>query len=320
MVTLDTSPEERQAIESIALALIRQGVPMVIAMQGRVLEKTAAAFIETFYRELVANQSIEDALGRARTAMMTPEGGIDWTLPVVYQGSGRPEPRTWHRRVALSIEAALYDPVVVRTLRGAIAATAIGLFVVAIFRWLLFPGSPIDTTILVLPLAVWVSAGVVGPGLVAFLTGISLRFAGIPTRERRAIRLAQWVGAYTAFALTGLFGLAGLVILWTIGIVALLPVGSGVFLLAGITIIALVLSYVGAQSQARTAEALAPLAPGLFANTTLMLILTAMIGLIAAPLGVIQLGETPLSFLLAPAPAALALSLALTSLIFMLRR
>src|SRR5205814_7914235 len=82
---------ERQTSESIALALVRRGAPVVVAMQGAVGQTAAGAFAQACYAAIADGEPIERAIAAGRVAMWSAGGFVDWSLPVVYQGSGQPE-------------------------------------------------------------------------------------------------------------------------------------------------------------------------------------------------------------------------------------
>ena len=81
--------------ESIALTLVRSGVPTVIAMQSEVSQPTAASFVRACYTSLASGVNLEQAVAAGRLAMRAAGGIVDWSLPVVYQGN-RQLRETWH--------------------------------------------------------------------------------------------------------------------------------------------------------------------------------------------------------------------------------
>jgi hypothetical protein len=97
--TADQGEHSRQVAESIALALVRSGVPAVIAMQGEVTQQAAAAFVRTCYASLARGERLDQAVAVGRIAMRAAGAVVDWSLPVIYQGSqqlGAP----WYTRLA----------------------------------------------------------------------------------------------------------------------------------------------------------------------------------------------------------------------------
>jgi hypothetical protein len=311
---LGNGETERMALESVALAIVRQGVPAVVAMQGEVGQEAAAAFVYACYQVLGRGGSLDQAIAAGRIAMHAAGGLADWGLPVVYQGSGLPEPDTWYTRLADRADTALHDPATRRALRGGMVALALTLLVAGTLRWLLFaPPAPPALDWLVMPLACWALVGLGGPAIVAAC------YRGVRERRdlsgpvRRAALRAQWIGAYLGYALGGALGLGLLVVLWALGLLAVGTIPGLSVLLAGILVLALFLSYAAARSQVRSALAIAPLMPELFGRQSLVLILLAALLLTVAPLGLLVLPKSPFAFLLNPAPGAFALALALVT-------
>jgi hypothetical protein len=73
----------------VAAALLKAGVPAVVAMQFTINDRLAAAFDTTFYQGLVAGLTIDEAvaLGRAavrRKALESKPDVRDWAAPVLY--------------------------------------------------------------------------------------------------------------------------------------------------------------------------------------------------------------------------------------------
>ena len=66
---------------SVAGALVRAGVPAVIAMQGNVTMKTAAAFMPIFFQELRRDGQVDRAASVARGAVRERP---DWWMPVLF--------------------------------------------------------------------------------------------------------------------------------------------------------------------------------------------------------------------------------------------
>jgi CHAT domain-containing protein len=92
--------ERGQATASVALALIRAGVPLVIAMQGEVAQPTADAFVRACYATLARGGCLGRAVAAGRIAMRAAGGVVDWSLPVVYQGSNLVGRTAWLARLA----------------------------------------------------------------------------------------------------------------------------------------------------------------------------------------------------------------------------
>jgi hypothetical protein len=73
----------------VAAALLRIGIPAVVAMQFTIDDKLAAAFVGAFYRALVAGFTVDEAVasGRAAIRLEALEGKKnirDWGVPVLY--------------------------------------------------------------------------------------------------------------------------------------------------------------------------------------------------------------------------------------------
>jgi hypothetical protein len=86
-VSADAWAQGQAATASVALALIRAGVPLVVAMQGEVAQPTATAFVRACYATLAQGGCLGRAVAAGRVAMRAAGGVVDWSLPVIYQGS-----------------------------------------------------------------------------------------------------------------------------------------------------------------------------------------------------------------------------------------
>ena len=303
---------ERLAVESVALALVRQGVPAVVAMQGAVGQAAAAEFVRACYQALAQGRSLEAAIAIGRIAMRTAGALVDWSLPVLYQGSGLPERATWYTRLADGLDATLRAPALRRSLRGGMMALALVLLTAGVLRWLMLPRSSVPNLgALATPLQAWALLGLAGPAVVAAAQrGVRDR-DDLPAVVRRAALLAQWMGAYLGYALGGVAGLVVLLLLWVVGALQLVP-PAGALLLTGAAMLGgLFASYAAARALVRSAVAIGSFGPQLFGPSSLGLALVAALAISAAPLGVLLLPETPLAFLLDPAPAAIALAILL---------
>jgi hypothetical protein len=311
----ETAERERLSIESIALTLVRHGLPAVVAMQGEVRQDAADAFVRTLYAALRQGRSLDKAVAAGRIAMRAVGGIVDWSLPVLYQGSGQPEPATWYMRFADRLDAALIEPATLRALRGLLIAWALTLFVLAIVRMLaLLPAPPsVTTDRLVLPLLAWCAVGVVGPAIIA-ATHRSIRYQPeLTPLQRRMARNAQWIGAYLGYTVSGIVGLGGFVSLWVFGASALFPHPWPQICFGGLLAGSLVFSYVTARSQVRSALAIAVVDTRLFDLRSVGLVLTSMALLLLAPLLLLFPGIA--AVLLHPAVAALALTMGIITLV-----
>jgi hypothetical protein len=106
LVVLNACHGGSSAVGNIALELVYNGLPNVVAIQSGILQDAARHFIEAFYGELQRGQPIEYAVavGRAAIAANVPQT-IDWCLPVLYTNVGFSAPpllsrlaaRLWHQ-------------------------------------------------------------------------------------------------------------------------------------------------------------------------------------------------------------------------------
>jgi len=74
----------------VAPALIKMGIPIVVAMQYEVKDASAIAFSKWFYTSLANGLSIDEAVGVARRAMLDAskdENNLEWGVPIVYMRS-----------------------------------------------------------------------------------------------------------------------------------------------------------------------------------------------------------------------------------------
>ncbi len=95
LVTLNTCHGGANVARSVALELIYNGLPYVVAFQGDILQESTQHFIAAFYQELQQGRPIAYAVavGRAAIAIHLPHT-LDWCLPVLYTNVGLPEPPT----------------------------------------------------------------------------------------------------------------------------------------------------------------------------------------------------------------------------------
>lgn len=92
LVVLNACHGGTGAAGNIALELIYNGLPYVVAMQSDILQDAAGYFIRAFYAELQRGQSVEYAVavGRSAIAINMPQTN-DWCLPVLYTNTGLPK-------------------------------------------------------------------------------------------------------------------------------------------------------------------------------------------------------------------------------------
>lgn len=316
-----TIEQERRASQSIALGLLRRGMPFVIAFQGEVAQKPAAVFIDAVFKELARGSSVEQAVTLGRIAMLAAEGGVDWSLPVLYSGQALPEPRTALHRISDGLDVKLRSPAGLRTIRTLSAAVALCLIVAAFTRWLFFPNTNRISAPAQFPaiLALWISAGLFCPAVVALLHRGVPRDLHLANDIRRAARILQWMGAYIGYLLGCATG--GLLVgaLYLFGIVSLIPSSLHIGFVIAVVLWALLCSYTGARIEARQAVALHGDLHQYNTVTWIVLIVLGTYGIIfGAPYALARIsnsGELVLSY---PASIALSLAVALIAMIMLL--
>lgn len=73
---------------SVAGALIRRGMPAVLAMQHEITDQAALEFSRTFYEELAYQPSVDRCVMQARQAIrLALPGSLEWGTPVLYMRS-----------------------------------------------------------------------------------------------------------------------------------------------------------------------------------------------------------------------------------------
>jgi sugar lactone lactonase YvrE len=68
----------------VAQALVRQGIPAVIAMQFEISDPAALAFSQSFYQAIADDLPVDMATREARRAMFAEGNEIEWATPVLY--------------------------------------------------------------------------------------------------------------------------------------------------------------------------------------------------------------------------------------------
>ncbi|HEX9354828.1 MAG TPA: CHAT domain-containing protein, partial [Streptosporangiaceae bacterium] len=79
----------------VAQALVRQGIPAVIAMQFEISDPAALVFSQSFYQGIADSLPIDVATVEARRAMFAEGNEIEWATPVLYLRS--PDGRVFSR-------------------------------------------------------------------------------------------------------------------------------------------------------------------------------------------------------------------------------
>lgn len=83
-------PGQSDAFSGVAQALVKSGVPAVVAMQQPISDRAAIAFSKTFYGGIAKKATVGTALQRARKDLFRDEEA-EWAVPVLYL-NGRDEP------------------------------------------------------------------------------------------------------------------------------------------------------------------------------------------------------------------------------------
>jgi CHAT domain-containing protein len=79
----------------VAQALVRQGIPAVIAMQFEISDPAAVAFSQSFYQAIADGLPVDVAMVEARRAMFAEGHEVEWATPVLYLRS--PDGRVFTR-------------------------------------------------------------------------------------------------------------------------------------------------------------------------------------------------------------------------------
>ncbi|HQE91290.1 MAG TPA: CHAT domain-containing protein [Anaerolineae bacterium] len=89
LVVLNACHGGANVARSVALELVYNGLPYVVAIQGDILQESAKHFVTAFYTALQGGDDIAYAvaIGRAAIAAHIPQT-LDWCLPVLYTNVG----------------------------------------------------------------------------------------------------------------------------------------------------------------------------------------------------------------------------------------
>jgi CHAT domain len=68
----------------VAQALVRQGIPAVIAMQFEISDPAALVFSQSFYQAIADGLAVDVAMVEARRAMFAAGHEVEWATPVLY--------------------------------------------------------------------------------------------------------------------------------------------------------------------------------------------------------------------------------------------
>ena len=81
----------RDAFSGVAQALVRQGLPAVVAMQSEISDRAALDFSHQFYSFLTRGLGIEATLCEVRKAMAVSDEAAEWGTPVLLRSeTGQP--------------------------------------------------------------------------------------------------------------------------------------------------------------------------------------------------------------------------------------
>ncbi|MBN1934738.1 MAG: CHAT domain-containing protein [Anaerolineae bacterium] len=107
---------------SLAAALVRRGIPAVLAMQYAISDRAAVEFSASFYGALAANLPIDAAVSEARKAIsLALPGSTEWATPVLFMRApdgiiwqvAQPETQTVARRLKTLSWPILLTPLLV---------------------------------------------------------------------------------------------------------------------------------------------------------------------------------------------------------------
>ena len=84
-----------QAVAPLAAELVSQGVPIVIAMSGRISDQACRLFTRRFAQALLSGETLVAATARGRRAAVAegdaPKRSVDWGFPTLYLSAAVPE-------------------------------------------------------------------------------------------------------------------------------------------------------------------------------------------------------------------------------------
>ncbi|MEL7059894.1 MAG: CHAT domain-containing protein [Acidobacteriota bacterium] len=83
----DVDADGRNPFAGVGTALVRAGVPAVVAMQAPISDGAAIAFSEVFYQRLAAGDPLDVALSEGRQAILSTSREIEWGTPVLFTGT-----------------------------------------------------------------------------------------------------------------------------------------------------------------------------------------------------------------------------------------
>jgi len=92
-----------------AQRLVEQGIPAVIAMQFRISDAAAIAFVHEFYAALADGYPVDAALVEARVAIFSKGNDMEWGTPVLFMRSPDGKIFDWENKPALAIDTRVKD-------------------------------------------------------------------------------------------------------------------------------------------------------------------------------------------------------------------
>jgi hypothetical protein len=92
----------------VAQALVRQGIPAVIAMQFEISDLAALVFSQSFYQAIGDGLPVDVAMVDARRAMFAEGNEVEWATPVLYMRS--PDGRVFRRSLDAERKARVATP------------------------------------------------------------------------------------------------------------------------------------------------------------------------------------------------------------------
>jgi formylglycine-generating enzyme required for sulfatase activity len=130
----------RDPFAGVAQALIKDGMPAVVAMQFQVTDEAAIAFSRAFYQSLGEGDPVDTAMFEARSVLMSERFETEWGNPVLYMRSpdGRifdlspvvatadPVPPDGHPQTSSSTEESDNSSTYKRLLAATLGAAALG--------------------------------------------------------------------------------------------------------------------------------------------------------------------------------------------------
>jgi len=242
-----------EAANTLAMQLVYNGIPYVVAMQGEVSEAAAGVFAQTFYARLQNHGRIDEAVaeGRHKIAVQLP-GAVDWCLPALYVSAGITAAPVAVRAINM-IEHRLSQPAGRRQIGN--ASIGLGIAHLAVASLLLVSGAappPLAPALL----TTLVGAMLLLPPLIALAARLSGQVAipdGTSHRLPAQTTLLLRIFAATAIGLglTAVYAWSALLLMVGMGFWAILTLPAQVALLAMLFLPGLLVGWQQALGHAR---------------------------------------------------------------------